>query len=105
MGGKEGRTLVISAPGPAAALIMASSHTIIERANSYLGPGHIRHIRVLQTKMKTTPSAARPHTPRGLSPQEEQTLKADLEHVKDPALKEALEKLGRNILSKSNTST
>lgn len=99
--GREGRSLVIAAPGPAAALIMASSNKIIERANGFLGAGHIRHIKIIQTNMRTESSRGRA-APRGLSQQAGDRLQSGLETVEDPALKEALERLGRRVLSKDD---
>lgn len=99
--GREGRTLVITAPGPAAALIMASSDKIIDRANGFLGQGHIRHIKIIQTKIRTE-SSRRP-APRGLSSQASDQLHSGLENVDDPELKEALADLGRKVLSRGST--
>lgn len=96
--GREGRTLVIAAPGPAAALIMASSNKIIERANGFLGAGHIRHIKIIQTKLRTETS--RRPAPQGLTQQAGDQLQSGLESVGDAALKDALESLGRKVLSR-----
>ena len=100
-GKADERTLLISAPGPAAALIMASSRQIIDRANTYLGAGHLKRIKVLQTKMKTEVSGQ--PAARGLTQQAGDKLQSGLETVRDSDLKEALEKLGRRVLSKDNT--
>lgn len=97
--GRDGdRALVLSAPGPAAALIMASSGSIIDRANTYLGPGHITKLKVIQTKLKTESSTG--PAPRGLSQQDGDALQSGLENIKDPDLKKAFESLGRAVLSK-----
>ncbi len=96
--GRDGdRALVLAAPGPAAALIMASSGTIIARANTYLGPNHIQRLKIIQTKLKTEATQGKP--PRGLTPQARENLQSGLEKVTDPDLKRALEALGRNILA------
>lgn len=97
-GGKDGRTLIIRAPGPAAALIMAASQTIIDRVNGYLGDGHIRHIRVLQTRMKT--ESIRQAVPKGLTPRAQAKLQSGLENINDPDLKQALEGLGRKVIAR-----
>jgi len=94
-GGKDGRTLIISAPGPAAALIMAASTPIIERLNGHLGEGHIKRIRVVQSKM--TPSKSNAPT-KGLSPRKTAQLQEGLSHLPDDRLKAVLEKLGRGVL-------
>ncbi|MEP1230635.1 MAG: DciA family protein [Litorimonas sp.] len=99
-GGKDGRTLIISAPGPAAALIMAASTPIIDRLNAHLGTGHIKRIRVIQSKMR----AAQHKTARaGLSPRKTAKLQERLSHLPDDTLKQALEKLGRGVLQQEDT--
>lgn len=94
-GGKDGRTLIISAPGPAAALITAQSAQIIQRLNGHLGAGHVARIRLVQSKMRapTVPPAK-----AGLSPRKEQGLQEGLSKVENAGLKQALEKLGRGVL-------
>lgn len=99
-GGREGRTLLIAAPGPAAALITAAGSAIIDRANSYLGPDYIRHIKVQQTKMRDGQLAGTKATrTRDLTPRQNEELQSSLENVTDARLKAALEKLGRQALS------
>jgi len=95
IGDKDGRALVISAPGPAAALIMAASDPIIERLNGHLGAGHIKSIRLVQSKMRAAPIKAQS---RGLSPRKTAQLQEGLSHLPDGGLKQALEKLGRGVL-------
>ncbi|WP_371396174.1 DUF721 domain-containing protein [Fretibacter rubidus] len=102
MGGKDGRTLVIKAPGAAAALIMASSGQILDRLNSFLGYGHIARIKVIHGAMKTAPQSAAPKpSPRGLSATEARELQSSLAHIKDDALRQALETLGKKTLSET----
>lgn len=96
--GRNGRTLVISAPGAAAALIMAASGPIIDRLNTHLGPGHVKAIKIVQTKMRT--DGAKVRQKRGLRPTEAAKLKDDLQPIKNETLKDALEKLGRGVLTK-----
>lgn len=98
IGGRQGRTLVISAPGAAASLIMAASGPIIDRLNTHLGPGHVRNIKVVQSKMRT--DGARVKTQRGLRPTEAETLRQSLDKVQSEDLKAALEKLGRGVMTK-----
>lgn len=108
-GGRDGRTLYIQAPGAAAALIMAGSGQILDRLNTFLGYGHIARIKVIQGPSKAV-GAAHEHTgaavdktarpERGLSPSENTALHSGLSSVSDPALKEALEQLGRKTLTR-----
>ncbi len=96
-GGKEGRTLVISAPGGAAALIMAASGAILERLNAHMGEGSVARIRLVQSKISAkAPAQARK---RGLSPSQQGKLQKGLAKIPEGGLKSALEKLGRGVLS------
>lgn len=96
-GGRDGRTLVIAAPGAAATLIMSASGPIIERLNGHLGEGHVTRLRVVQTKMST--SAKTSIAKRGLSPREETQLQEGLSNIENDGLRQALEKLGRGVLT------
>ncbi|WP_026941891.1 DUF721 domain-containing protein [Hellea balneolensis] len=96
-GGRDGRTLIIAAPGAAATLIMSASGPIIERLNNHLGEGYIARIRVTQTKMSTESKTTIPK--RGLSPREEAQLQEGLSKIENNSLKQALEKLGRGVLT------
>lgn len=97
LGGRNGRTLIISAPGPAASLILAQSGPIMDRLNAHLGSGHISRLKVVQSRM-TIPS--RTQAKRGLPPRKELELHQGLSDIKNDKLKQALEKMGRQILSK-----
>ena len=95
--GRDGRTLVISAPGAAATLIMAASGSIIERLNMHLGTDHVAKLRLVQTKLKTDSHNLAPK--RGLSPSQEVYLQDGLSNLPEGGLKQALNKLGRGVLS------
>lgn len=99
LGGRNGRTLIISAPGPAAALIMAQSGPIIERLNAHLGSSHVTRLKLVQSRM-TARAATRPK--RGLAPRQEMALRDGLSQVKNEKLKVALEAMGRNVISKGS---
>lgn len=100
MHGRHGRTLVISAPGAAASLIMAASGPIIDRLNTHLGPNHVSAIKVVQSKMRSDGAHIRAN--RGLRPTEHAQLQQGLEKIKNPELRNALEKLGRQVMTKDN---
>ncbi len=103
LGGREGRTLLIAAPGPAAALITAAGSAIIDRANGYLGPDYIRHIKVQQTRMRDGQLAgAKANRTQDLTPRQSEELQLSLENVTNPELRSALEKLGRQALTRKN---
>lgn len=94
---KDGRTLVISAPGPAASLILAAAGPIIERLNAHLGAGQVSRIQVVQAAAKTrTEADSKPK--RGLTPSEEASLREGLTQVGNDRLKTALERLGREVI-------
>ncbi len=99
LGGRGGRTLIISAPGPAASLILAQSGPIIERLNAHLGSSHVTRIKVVQSRM-TIPPRTQPKA--GLAPRQEAELRDGLSGVKHKDLKQALEKMGRHVLSKGS---
>ena len=99
LGGRNGRTLIISAPGPAAALILAQSGPILQRLNAHLGSSHVSRIKVVQSRM-TKPARKQPN--RGLAPRQETELRAGLSNIKSERLKEALEKMGRQVLSRGS---
>ena len=96
-GGKDGRTLVINAPGAAATLIMSASGPIIERLNGHLGEGYVTRLRVIQTKMNASVKTS--IAKRGLSPREETQLQEGLSNIENDGLRQALEKLGRGVLT------
>lgn len=91
------RTLVISAPGPAAALILAASGPILQRLNAHLGAGHVSRIQVVQSapNAKTTPTEK---PKRGLTPSEEHALREGLTQVRNERLKDVLGRLGREVI-------
>ncbi len=95
--GKEGRTLVISAPGAAATLLLAASGPIIERLNNHLGPGYVVKLRIIQSKLKSDKSS--PSVKKGLTPRQEVYLQEGLSNLPEGGLKQALNKLGRGVLS------
>jgi len=99
LGGKNGRTLIISAPGPAASLILAQSGPILQRINAHLGASHVGRIKVVQSRM-TKPARSQPN--RGLAPRQETALQTGLSDIKNEKLKQALERMGRQVLSKGS---
>ncbi len=99
VGGRDGRTLIISAPGPAASLILAQSGPILQRLNAHLGASHVGRIKVVQSRMI---KPARTHPPKGLAPRQEAELRAGLSELKSDRLKKALEKMGRHVLAKGS---
>ena len=97
-GRKDGRTLVISAPGPAAALIMAASGQIIERINTHYGHDHVQRLQIVQTVPE--PEAV-PEPRRGLTPSEETRLQDGVSKLGNERLRDALSRLGREVMRNS----
>jgi len=97
LGTKEGRTLVVEAVGPAATLVQADAGTIVRKIQARLGTDAVNAIRVVQGKLSRDLPKAAPK--RGLSPREEAELQSQLSDIEDGPLKDALEQMGRNVLS------
>jgi hypothetical protein len=91
------RTLVISAPGPAAALILAAAGPILQRLNAHLGDGHVSRIQVVQSD-PNLPSVPTEKPKRGLTPSEEHALREGLTQVRNERLKDVLGRLGREVI-------
>jgi len=106
-GGRDGRVLTVIAKGPAGALISADSANILQRINTYLGAGTIAKLKVVQgaianpRAVKTAPK--RKTVPAGLSPNELESLQKGLDKVQSERLKQALEGLGRAVISQSKS--
>lgn len=92
------RTLVISAPGPAASLILAASGPILERLNAHLGAGQVQRLQLVQATPKALNQTSTVPEVRGLTPSEEDRLHEGLTQVGNERLKSALERLGREVL-------
>ena len=104
-GTKGGRTVVVEAQGPAASLVSASSGQILSRINAFVGgsstpsgDGGFTALRVVQAAMDAPVAPVQPA--RGLSPSQAQALDRRLSDVDSPELRAALEKLGRNVISR-----
>ena len=91
------RTLVISAPGPAAAMILAASGQILQRLNTHLGADHVQRLQIVQAAPKLSAEPAE-KPQRGLTPSEEHALHEGLTQVRNERLKDVLGRLGREVL-------
>ena len=103
--GRDGGVLTLLARGPAATLVQAESGRIIERANFYCGAAVVARVKVQQGPLHDRPAAAAPSprraAPRGLTPSEAAALAEQAEGARSPALRAALERLGRAVLSRT----
>lgn len=89
-------TLVLRVDGPAAIEIQHMSHVILERVNRYFGFAAIGKIAIRQAPLRRPP--VRPK--RQLDPQAIQSIAETLPAETDPALKDALARLGAAIKGK-----
>ncbi len=89
-------TLVLRVSGPAALEIQHMSHVILERVNRYFGFAAIAKIAIRQAPLRRAP----PKPDRRLDPQLVQSIAESLPDSADPALKDALARLGAAIKRK-----
>ena len=94
---RDGATLVVRVDGPVAVEIRHLEPQIIERINGYYG-----HSAVARQKLPQGPLPVK-HGPRlrrlrPLSADERATLAQELDKNEEPALKEALRKLGERVV-------
>lgn len=89
-------TLVLRVDGPAAIEIQHMSHVILERVNRYFGFAAIGKIAIRQAPLRRP--LVRPK--RQLDPQAVQSIAETLPEETDPALKDALARLGAAIKGK-----
>jgi hypothetical protein len=89
-------TLVLRVDGPAAIEIQHMSHVILERVNRYFGFAAIAKIAIRQAPLRRAPVPP----DRRLDPQAVQSIAETLPGGTDPALKDALARLGAAIKGK-----
>jgi hypothetical protein len=96
-----GATLELRVAGPVAALVQHQAPLILDRLNLYLGVGAVARLRIVQGPLTVTPLKARP-TGRRIKPPldaaAERALADSLAKTPDGPLKEALARLGREVL-------
>lgn len=89
-------TLVLRVSGPAALEIQHMSHVILERVNRYFGFAAIGRIAIRQAPLRRAP----PRPRRTLDPAAVQSVADTMPAGTDPALKDALARLGAAIKRK-----
>jgi len=98
-----GSTLELRVAGALAALVQHQAPLILDRLNLYLGPGAVARLRIVQGPL-TTPAATsrpRPSSRRARGPLDaaaERSLAEGLADLRDGPLKQALARLGREVL-------
>ena len=97
-----GATLELKVAGPVAALIQHQAPLILDRLNMYLGPGAVARLRIVQgplSKPATAASASPVRRSRApLDAAAERDLAGSLAETRDGPLKDALLRLGREVL-------
>ena len=96
-----GATLELRVAGPVAALVQHQAPLILDRLNLYLGPGAVAKLRIVQGPLiRQNPPP--PPPPRRLRPPldaaAEQTLAEGMSSTPEGPLKDALTRLGREVL-------
>jgi hypothetical protein len=97
-----GATLELRVAGPVAALVQHQAPLILDRLNLYLGQGAVARLRIVQgpltatAKPKAAAAARRARAP--LDAAAEQALAEGLKATPEGPLKEALARLGREVL-------
>jgi hypothetical protein len=104
-----GATLELRVAGPAATLVQHQAPDILARVNLFLGPGAVVRLRIVQGPLRGAPareaavaSAARRRPKGPLDAATEQRLAEDLAAMPEGRLKQALARLGREVLRAEN---
>lgn len=98
-GGASGSTLTLVADDRAALELQHQTPKLISKINTYFGKTAVAKIKVVAGEIprtRTVRAAKRP-----LSADEESALKARVQAVEDPELRDALARLGRHALAES----
>ena len=101
-----GATLELKVDGPAAALIQHQAPEVLARVNLFLGEGSVAKLRIVQGRVKPPPAVlaaaevakARRRRAQPLDASAEEALEAGLAHAPEGPLKQALRRLGREVL-------
>lgn len=103
--GREGfgATLTLLCPGAAAPLVQMRLPEIRDKVNACYGYAAISHLKVTQTAAEGFAEAPAEfsHAPKAPGPEAAAAAREAAGEVDDPGLKEALEALGRNVLSRN----
>lgn len=103
--GREGfgATLTLLAPGAMAPLLQMRLPEIREKVNACYGYAAINHLRVTQTSPEGFAEAPAPFVaaPKKVCAERVAEVEDMASEVTDPGLREALESLGHNVLSKT----
>ena len=90
--------LTVKVDGPAAVFVQHEAGQILERVNAFLGYGAVGKLRIVQGPVTGAGKRAKPADPT-LPADQEANLGAQVAEVDEGPLKQALERLGRGVLS------
>jgi hypothetical protein len=96
-----GATLELRVAGPVAALVQHQAPLILDRLNLYLGAGAVAKLRIVQGPLTLVPAKPRPTSRRAKPPLDaasERALAESLAKTPEGPLKDALARLGREVL-------
>jgi hypothetical protein len=93
----EPATLIVSSDGPTALVLTHAGPQLVERLNAFLGWKAIGRIRIEQTFRPPPPPRPAPRT--ALDPAETAAVKRSAAGIADGGLRDAVERLGRAVLS------
>jgi len=94
---RSGATLVVRVDGPVAIEIRHLEPQILERINAYYGHSAVARLKLVQGPLPVK-HGPRLRRLRPLSAAEREALTQELEKIEEPALKEALRKLGERVV-------
>lgn len=97
----EPATLVVHTDGPCALMLSHDSHQVIERINTFYGWAAIGRIKILQKPVRAKQVQGR-KPQRSLNRSEQARLDKHLEPVANDRLREALEKLGAQVIIRNS---
>lgn len=101
-GKKRGATITIRAESGAALEIQHHLNMILERVNMYFGYTAVEKLSIRQGPLPQPAIKVQPRTPqRSLNASETTALSKTVKPVKYQSLKEALERLGKTVISQS----
>jgi len=96
----EPATLVVHTDGATALMLSHDSAQVLERINTFYGWRAIGRIKILQKPVQVKRNAPRKAL-RPLTQSEEQRLEQNLEGVENDRLREALKKLGAQVIARN----
>lgn len=95
----EPATLVVHTDGPTAMMLSHETGQIIERINAFFGWAAVNRIKIMQKPVMPRPRS-RPKSPPPLTSEEKTRLETQVEGVENDRLRDALRKLGEQVISK-----